>query len=55
LNSELPTALRESEKRSKARKEWKPARQGADPTGRGVVGVMDEELGYESTMRETLD
>jgi beta-1,4-N-acetylglucosaminyltransferase len=54
-HSDLPAALGASEKKRKARTPWQPVNPGADPTGKGIVGVMDEELGYENRMRETLD
>ena len=53
--SDLSVALRTSEKKSKARTAWQPLNTVADPTGKGVVGVIDEELGYEDRMREVLD
>jgi len=55
ISSDLPGALRASEKKSRARTVWQSVDSTADPIGTGVVGVMDEELGYESRMREMLD
>lgn len=54
-HSDLPAALKASEEKSKARTPWQPLNSGADQSGKGVMGVMDEELGYEIRMRETLD
>lgn len=49
--SDLAASLEESEKKSKSRTGWPPVNSGE----RGVMGVVDEELGYESRMREILD
>lgn len=42
----LPTALRESEVHRKKLQAWPPNNRGADPSGRGLAGVMDEEMGF---------
>ncbi|KAI4155628.1 MAG: hypothetical protein L6R39_001195 [Caloplaca ligustica] len=42
----LPAALSESEVHRKKLKSWPPNNRGADPTGRGLAGVMDEEMGF---------
>jgi len=52
--SDLASALRKNEQEAKSRTAW-PTTQALDPSGRGLVGVMDEEMGYEARMRETLD
>lgn len=52
---DLPAALKASEEKSLARKAWRPENSGADPTGRGINGVLDEEVGYELSIREILD
>lgn len=47
----LGDALRRNEERSKIRQAWPPA----DRCERGVMTFIDEDLGYENRMRETLD
>lgn len=44
--SDLPAALKESETLRKERQAWPPDNRGADPSGRGLAGVMDEEMGF---------
>lgn len=46
LPSDLPSALRESEAHRKKLQAWPPNNHGADPSGRGLAGVMDEEMGF---------
>ncbi|KAL9006555.1 MAG: hypothetical protein Q9188_000715 [Gyalolechia gomerana] len=43
---DLPKALRESEVLRKKLQAWPPNSRGADPSGRGLAGVMDEEMGF---------
>ncbi|KAL9030885.1 MAG: hypothetical protein Q9196_001028 [Gyalolechia fulgens] len=42
----LSNALRESEVHRKKLQAWPPNNRGADPSGRGLAGVMDEEMGF---------
>lgn len=42
----LPAALGESEVHRKKLQAWPPSNRGADPSGRGLAGVMDEEMGF---------
>lgn len=44
--SDLPAAIRESESLRKTQHTWPPADEGADPEGKGLIGVMDDELGF---------
>ncbi|KAL8970686.1 MAG: hypothetical protein Q9183_001396 [Haloplaca sp. 2 TL-2023] len=44
--NDLPAALRESEVLRKERRAWPPDNRIADPSGRGLAGVMDEEMGF---------
>ncbi|KAL8642210.1 MAG: hypothetical protein Q9228_001086 [Teloschistes exilis] len=43
---DLAVALTESETLRKKRQVWPPDNHGADPSGRGLAGVMDEEMGF---------
>ncbi|KAL8694022.1 MAG: hypothetical protein Q9218_001260 [Villophora microphyllina] len=43
---DLSAALTESELLRKNRQAWPPYNRGADPSGRGLAGVMDEEMGF---------
>ncbi|KAL9013882.1 MAG: hypothetical protein Q9173_001459 [Seirophora scorigena] len=43
---DLPAALRASEAHRKKLQAWPPNNRGADPSGRGFAGVMDEEMGF---------
>ncbi|KAI9806763.1 MAG: hypothetical protein M1825_006220 [Sarcosagium campestre] len=43
---DLPRALLESERLRKTHKEWPPVNSGEDPSGRGLAGVMDDEMGF---------
>lgn len=47
----LSETLRENEERSRSKTDWPPVNSGK----RGVMGVVDEELGYENRAREMLD
>ena len=42
----LPAALEESQKLQSLHRGWPPVNSGADPTGRGLAGVMDDEMGF---------
>ncbi|KAL8909063.1 MAG: hypothetical protein Q9207_000397 [Kuettlingeria erythrocarpa] len=42
----LPAALRESEVHRQKLQAWPPNNRGADPSGRGLAGVMEEEMGF---------
>jgi hypothetical protein len=52
---DLPAALRASEEKSLSRKAWRSEDSSSDPSGRGINGVLDEEVGYELSTREILD
>lgn len=49
--SSLSEALVQSEEKSKSRTEWPPV----DSEERGVMQIVDAEMGYEARMREVLD
>ncbi|KAL9608401.1 MAG: hypothetical protein Q9167_006764 [Letrouitia subvulpina] len=42
----LPTALRQAEKLREKKNAWPPNNHRADPSGQGLAGVMDDELGF---------
>jgi beta-1,4-N-acetylglucosaminyltransferase len=44
--SDLPAAIRQSESLRKTLHAWPPHDDGADPSGKGLIGVMDDELGF---------
>ena len=46
MNSDLPAAIRESEKLREKQKAWPPSHKEHDPSGRGLAGVMDDEMGF---------
>lgn len=46
LFSDLPAAIRQVESLRKKQNCWPPVDEGADPTGKGLLGVMDDELGF---------
>ena len=46
LCSDLPAAIRQSEGQRKTHKPWPPANTEEDPSGKGLVGIMDDELGF---------
>jgi len=48
----LPKALEASE--AQARKRWPPDNSKADPSGRGLMGVLDEEMGWISREQDTI-
>ncbi|KAL8775014.1 MAG: hypothetical protein Q9209_000493 [Squamulea sp. 1 TL-2023] len=43
---DLSAALAESDSLRAKRQTWPPQNRGADPSGRGLAGVMDEEMGF---------
>ena len=45
-NSNLSLAIEQMEQRRKTRSIWPPSNPSDDPTGRGLAGVMDEEMGF---------
>ncbi|MCJ1462766.1 N-acetylglucosaminyldiphosphodolichol N-acetylglucosaminyltransferase catalytic subunit alg13 [Pseudocyphellaria aurata] len=42
----LPDALRQSDLLREKRKSWPPDNRRHDPSGRGLAGVMDDEMGF---------
>ena len=46
LLSNLPSAIRQSEAKRASQKTWPPVNSGEDPSGRGLAGVMDDEMGF---------
>ena len=44
--SDLPAAIRRSESLRNTQSPWPPADTGEDPSGKGLIGVMDDELGF---------
>lgn len=44
--SDLPSAIRQSEANRAFQKSWPPVNSGEDPSGRGLAGVMDDEMGF---------
>ena len=45
-HSNLPAAIERSETLRKTQNPWPPADTGEDPSGKGLIGVMDDELGF---------
>ncbi|KAM0795220.1 hypothetical protein BDR22DRAFT_894339 [Usnea florida] len=43
---DLPAALGRSESLRNTQSSWPPADTGEDPSGKGLIGVMDDELGF---------
>ncbi|KAL8804701.1 MAG: hypothetical protein Q9182_002393 [Xanthomendoza sp. 2 TL-2023] len=43
---DLPAALVQSDALRQKRQTWPPQSHGADPSGRGLAGVMDDEMGF---------
>ncbi|KAL8820466.1 MAG: hypothetical protein Q9223_001327 [Gallowayella weberi] len=43
---DLPAALVQSDALRQKRQTWPPQSLGADPSGRGLAGVMDDEMGF---------
>ncbi|KAI9671940.1 MAG: N-acetylglucosaminyldiphosphodolichol N-acetylglucosaminyltransferase catalytic subunit alg13 [Caeruleum heppii] len=43
---DLPAAVEDAEKLRERHKSWPPVNSGADPSGRGLAGVMDDEMGF---------
>ena len=46
MSSNLPAAVQQSEIRRVKQQPWPPDNRGDDPLGRGLAGVMDEEMGF---------
>lgn len=46
LRSDLPAAIRRSESLRKTQNPWPPADTGEDPSSKGLMGVMDDEMGF---------
>ncbi|MCJ1352578.1 MAG: N-acetylglucosaminyldiphosphodolichol N-acetylglucosaminyltransferase catalytic subunit alg13 [Icmadophila ericetorum] len=44
--NDLPSALRKCEASRKKSKNWPPPNRGHDPLGKGLAGVMDDEMGF---------
>ena len=44
--SDLPAAIRQSENLRKSPTVWPPSNEREDPSGKGLIGVMDDELGF---------
>jgi len=46
--SNLPAAILDSENLRKQEKQtaWPPSNEEADPSGKGLIGIMDDELGF---------
>jgi beta-1,4-N-acetylglucosaminyltransferase len=44
--SDLAAAIAESEKLREKQKSWPPVNSGEDPSGRGLAGVMEDEMGF---------
>lgn len=43
---DLPAAIRRSESLRKTQNPWPPADTGEDPSSKGLMGVMDDEMGF---------
>ena len=46
FRSDLPAAILQSENLRRDQKGWPPDDKQADPSGKGLLGVMDDELGF---------
>lgn len=46
LSSDLPAAIEEAERLREKQHVWPPDNRAADPSGRGLIGVMDDEMGF---------
>ena len=46
IRSALPEALQQSDYLREKRKAWPPDNKSHDPSGRGLAGVMDDEMGF---------
>ena len=44
--SDLPAAIRQAEVLRDKQHAWPPDNKEADPSGRGLAGVMDDEMGF---------
>ena len=45
-SSDLPAAIGQSEELRKKQRAWPPSNNENDPSGRGLAGVMDDEMGF---------
>ena len=46
LGSDLPRALEDAEALRRKQHAWPPDNRKVDPSGKGLIGVMDDELGF---------
>ena len=46
MNSDLPQALADAEVLRENQQAWPPDNRKDDPEGKGLIGVMDDELGF---------
>ena len=46
LTRDLASAIKQSESLRLTQKDWPPVKSKHDPSGRGLAGVMDEEMGF---------
>ena len=46
ISSALPTAVCQAELLREKQHAWPPNNKEADPSGRGLAGVMDDEMGF---------
>jgi hypothetical protein len=55
ISRDLATSLNASEVKNSTRRMWAPVNSNVNQTRIGLVQFLDEELGYETHMREILD
>lgn len=46
LLSNLPTAIQQAEVLREKQNAWPPDNSKDDPSGKGLIGVMDDEMGF---------
>ena len=46
LSSDLPAAIHQCESLRKKQNVWPPDNKETDPSGKGLIGIMDDELGF---------
>ena len=46
MKSDLVPALRQSDGLREKQQAWPPDNRGVDPSGRGLAGIMDDEMGF---------
>ena len=46
FSSDLPAAIHQCESLRKKQNVWPPDNKEADPSGKGLIGIMDDELGF---------